>query len=409
MPHIGDIEAAAVPCGFGRAIGNKGAVGLRMRVYGRAMCFVNCHLAAHLEAVTRRNADFDHIYRNMIFNRPSNLLNAAAAGVSSVGQMLRVTNASGTNTEEGKPELSEADMVVFLGDFNYRLHGISYDEARDFISQRCFDWLREKDQLRAEMKAGKVFQGMREGVIRFPPTYKFEKNQAGLADSDHKPVRCIFSVDVAQTDDSIRRQEFGKIIESNQKIKSLLGELCKVPETIVSTNNIILQNKDTSLLRVTNKSGKDEAVFEIVCEGQSTIKEDGETSDPCTRGSFGFPRWLEVTPAAGVIKPCHVAEISMHHEEFHTLEEFVDGVAQSWLCEDTRDKEVLLLVIIRGSCSTKTGSHRICVRNSSSSLRVNSKSNDSAKNQANVLHRSVRPINGSSDVAEDLRNLHMPS
>lgn len=72
-------------------------------------------------------------------------------------------------------------MVVFLGDFNYRLHGISYDEARDFISQRCFDWLREKDQLRAEMKAGRVFQGMREGVIRFPPTYKFEKNQAGLA------------------------------------------------------------------------------------------------------------------------------------------------------------------------------------------------------------------------------------
>ncbi|KAI3922853.1 hypothetical protein MKW98_006984 [Papaver atlanticum] len=461
MPHIGDIEAAAVPCGFGRAIGNKGAVGLRMRVYGRAMCFVNCHLAAHLEAVTRRNADFDHIYRNMIFNRPSNLLNAAAAGVSSVGQMLRVTNASGTNSEEGKPELSEADMVVFLGDFNYRLHGISYDEARDFISQRCFDWLREKDQLRAEMKAGKVFQGMREGVIRFPPTYKFEKNQAGLAgydsgekkripawcdriiyrdsrtlfapvsecnlecpvvssilhydacmdatDSDHKPVRCIFSVDVAQTDDSIRRQDFGKIIESNKKIKSLLGELCKVPETIVSTNNIILQNKDTSLLRITNKSGKDEAVFEIVCEGQSTIKEDGETSDRCTRGSFGFPRWLEVTPAAGVIKPGHVAEISMHHEEFHTLEEFVDGVAQSWLCEDTRDKEVVLLVIIRGSCSTKTGSHRICVRNSSSSLRVNSKRNDSAKNQANVLHRSVRPINGSSDVAEDLRNLHMPS
>lgn len=72
-------------------------------------------------------------------------------------------------------------MVVFLGDFNYRLFGISYDEARDFVSQRCFDWLREKDQLRAEMKAGKVFQGMREALSRFPPTYKFERHQAGLA------------------------------------------------------------------------------------------------------------------------------------------------------------------------------------------------------------------------------------
>ena len=84
---------------------------------------------------------------------------------------------------EGTPELSEADMVVFLGDFNYRLDGISYDEARDFVSQRCFDWLKERDQLRVEMEAGNVFQGMREAVIRFPPTYKFERHQAGLAGS----------------------------------------------------------------------------------------------------------------------------------------------------------------------------------------------------------------------------------
>lgn len=82
---------------------------------------------------------------------------------------------------EGMPELSEADMVIYLGDLNYRLDGISCDEARDFVSQRCFDWLREKDQLRAEMEAGNVFQGMCEADIRFPPTYKFERHQVGLA------------------------------------------------------------------------------------------------------------------------------------------------------------------------------------------------------------------------------------
>ena len=84
------------------------------------------------------------------------------------------------NPDEGKPDLAEADMVIFCGDFNYRLFGITYDEARDFVSQRSFDWLREKDQLRAEMKAGKVFQGMREAIIRFPPTYKFERGKPGL-------------------------------------------------------------------------------------------------------------------------------------------------------------------------------------------------------------------------------------
>lgn len=83
--------------------------------------------------------------------------------------------------DDGSPELSDADLIIFLGDFNYRLHGISYDEARDFVSQRCFDWLREKDQLREEMKNGRVFQGMREGLIRFPPTYKFDRHKPGLS------------------------------------------------------------------------------------------------------------------------------------------------------------------------------------------------------------------------------------
>ena len=51
---------------------------MRIRVLDRIMCFVNCHLAAHLEAVNRRNADFDHIFRNMSFGRSSN---AAAVGM----------------------------------------------------------------------------------------------------------------------------------------------------------------------------------------------------------------------------------------------------------------------------------------------------------------------------------------
>nr|XP_017241824.1 PREDICTED: type II inositol polyphosphate 5-phosphatase 15-like isoform X4 [Daucus carota subsp. sativus] len=375
--HVGDIDVAAVPCGFGRAIGNKGAVGLRMRVYDRILCFVNCHFAAHLEAVNRRNADFDHVYRTMIFSRPSNILNSAsgmvkylllpcfiacimyivwlvyssrlplalsiAAGVSSSIQVLRGANVTGIEPVVGIPELSEADMVVFLGDFNYRLDGISYDEARDFISQRSFDWLRERDQLQAEMKSGNVFQGMREAVIGFPPTYKFEKHQPGLAgydsgekrripawcdrilyrdncsttvstcsldcpviasvlqyeacmdvtDSDHKPVRCIFNVEIARVDNSIRRQEFGEIMGSNEKIRHMLVEQNKVPETIVSTNNIILQNQDTSVLRITNKSGEDIALYEIVCEGEFTIHESGQLSSNHSFGSFGFPRWLQ--------------------------------------------------------------------------------------------------------------------
>lgn len=115
-----------------------------------------------------------------------------------------------------------------------------------------------------------------------------------VIESDHKPVRCKFSVDIARVDESIRRQEFGEIIQSNEKIKQMLEELGRIPETIVSTNNVLLQNLDTSILRVTNKCGRNNAFFEILCEGESTVREDGETSELCSRGSFGFPHWLKV-------------------------------------------------------------------------------------------------------------------
>ncbi|XP_052172743.1 type I inositol polyphosphate 5-phosphatase 13-like isoform X3 [Diospyros lotus] len=496
--HAGDLDVAAVACGLGRAIGNKGGVGLRLRVYDRIMCFVNCHLAAHLEAVNRRNADFDHIFRTMVFSRSSNLLNAAAgmvpylflsfslafctylfwllyssglplvlsitAGVAGAAPILRSTSQSGgINPEDTRPDLAEADMVIFLGDFNYRLFGISYDEARDFVSQRSFDWLREKDQLRAEMKAGKVFQGMHEALIRFPPTYKFERGKAGLGgydsgekkripawcdrilyrdnrststskcslecpvvcsilqyeacmdvtESDHKPVRCKLNIEIARVDRSVRREEFGNIMKCNDKIKSVLQELCYVPETVVSTNGITLQNQDTTVLRITNKSGADHAVFQILCEGQSTVQEDEQPSEYRARGGLGFPRWLEVSPAAGIIKADQVVEVSVRHEESHAQEEFVDGgVPQSWWSEDTRDKEVILLVVVRGSCSIETRSHRVVVRHcfSAKPMRVDSKNSASGrKNPGSSSSSHQRPAlrhtGSASDMVDELRSL----
>ncbi|XP_019161339.1 PREDICTED: type I inositol polyphosphate 5-phosphatase 12-like isoform X2 [Ipomoea nil] len=431
--HIGDLDVGAVACGLGRAIGNKGGVGLRLRVYDRLMCFLNCHFAAHLEAVNRRNADFYHIFRTMAFSK-STIFNAAAS-ISSAAQMLRGTNAPSANPEEGRPDLGDADMVTFFGDFNYRLFGITYDEARDLVSQRSFDWLREKDQLRAEMKAGKVFQGMREAIIRFPPTYKFEKGKPGLGgydsgekkripawcdrvlyrdnratmntecslecpvvgsvvqyeavmevtESDHKPVRCKLNVEIAHIDRCIRRREFGKIYQNNDKIKGFLEELLDVPETSVGTDKIVLQNQETFNLTITNKSGKDKAVFHILCKGQANTEEEEKEkpSEYRPRGSLGFPRWLEVTPAAGVIKPEQSVEVSVHQEDFHTPEEFADGFPQSWWSEDNKDKEVVLLINVVGSRSTESVTHQVRVQHSYSpsgaSIRSDPKSSSSRR------------------------------
>ncbi|KAK4727165.1 hypothetical protein R3W88_032082 [Solanum pinnatisectum] len=403
----------------------SGGVGLRLRVFDRIMCFVNCHLAAQLEAIMRRNADFDHICRTMSFTRSSNLTNNASVGVSSAAQVLRGTNAAAINPDEGKPYLAEADMVIFFGDFNYRLFGISYDEARDFVSQRSFDWLRERDQLRAEMKTGKVFQGMHEAIIKFPPTYKLESGKPGLGgydsgekkripawcdrvlyrdswtsptvecslgcpvvasiiqyegcmevtESDHKPVRCKFNIELAHIDRSVRRQEFGKVFQNNDRIRSVLNELRYVPETNISTSQIVLQNKDTFSLQISNKSREGIVLFQVTCSGQSTTKEDRQASEYHPRGSLGFPRWLEVAPAAGIIKPDQAAEILVQHEDCQSLEDSVDGTPQSRWSEDTINKEVTLMIFIKTSQSTEARTHQVHVRHSFSAdaLRVNSK------------------------------------
>lgn len=39
-------------------MGNKGGVGIRMRINDSTVCFVCSHLAAHREKVAERNADY---------------------------------------------------------------------------------------------------------------------------------------------------------------------------------------------------------------------------------------------------------------------------------------------------------------------------------------------------------------
>lgn len=70
----------------------------------------------------------------------------------------------------------------------------------------------------------------------------------------------------------------------------------------------------------------------------------------------------QVLPANGLIKPGETVDITIHHEDFYTQEEFVDGIPQNWWCEDTRDKEAVIMVNITGSTSTETKTHMINVR-----------------------------------------------
>lgn len=93
------------------------------------------------------------------------------------------------------------------------------------------------------------------------------------------------------------------------------------------------------------------------------------------------------------------------------MEEFVDGIPQSWWSEDTRDKEVLLLINVQGSRTLVTGTHRIHVRHcfTSNTVRLDSKSNYARKHSGSTHSRSVQKHAGAtSDTIDDHRSLRGP-
>lgn len=67
-----------------------------------------------------------------------------------------------------------AEVLIWAGDFNYRIDGV-YESVKLAAQAHDLIPLLEADQLRREVHAGRVFQGLKEGKIDFKPTYKFDK------------------------------------------------------------------------------------------------------------------------------------------------------------------------------------------------------------------------------------------
>lgn len=64
---------------------------------------------------------------------------------------------------------------MWLGDLNYRMNS-SLDRAHQLISKKDWPNLSEFDQLKSELKKGRAFDGWTEGIMTFPPTYKYQVN-----------------------------------------------------------------------------------------------------------------------------------------------------------------------------------------------------------------------------------------
>ncbi|XP_051518660.1 inositol polyphosphate 5-phosphatase K-like [Myxocyprinus asiaticus] len=144
LPFLRAIQTQTTRTGLGGIWGNKGGVSVRMTVFGHSICFLNCHLPAHMENSEQRMEDFESILQQQQFE------GQAAMGVL------------------------DHDVVFWFGDLNFRIADLDMQVVKGAIENNKFSILWEKDQLNMAKDSETVLEGFHEGPLKFPPTYKFD-------------------------------------------------------------------------------------------------------------------------------------------------------------------------------------------------------------------------------------------
>ncbi|KAM6931326.1 inositol polyphosphate 5-phosphatase K [Xenentodon cancila] len=144
LPFLRGVQTETTRTGLGGYWGNKGGVSARMSVFGHSICFLNCHLPAHMENSDQRMEDFESILQQQQFE------GQAATGVL------------------------DHDVVFWFGDLNFRIDDLEVQVVKSAIDNNKLSMLLEKDQLNMAKDSETVLEGFQEGPLKFPPTYKFD-------------------------------------------------------------------------------------------------------------------------------------------------------------------------------------------------------------------------------------------
>ncbi|XP_020659193.2 inositol polyphosphate 5-phosphatase K isoform X2 [Pogona vitticeps] len=160
LPFIRDIRSQFTRTGLYGYWGNKGGVTIRMSLYGHSVCFLNCHLPAHMEYAEQRLDDFEHILEMQQFE----------------GEKI--------------PGILDHDVLFWFGDLNFRIEDYGLHFIRESINKSRFSLLWEKDQLNMAKKKEAFLQEFSEGPLKFKPTYKFDlySNEYDTSGKKRKPA-----------------------------------------------------------------------------------------------------------------------------------------------------------------------------------------------------------------------------
>ena len=92
---------------------------------------------------------------------------------------------------DSKHKFNDSDFWIILGDLNFRLENLEYENATNLIQEKNYDALYCMDQFHmAYEDENNLFlkNNISEGEIKFLPTYKFEKNSDNY-EYNNKKVR----------------------------------------------------------------------------------------------------------------------------------------------------------------------------------------------------------------------------
>ncbi|KAL0296292.1 UNVERIFIED_CONTAM: Type I inositol polyphosphate 5-phosphatase 2 [Sesamum radiatum] len=149
--HINNLKVSPVGVGLMGYMGNKGSVSVSMSLFQSRLCFVCSHLTSGEKygAEQKRNSD--------------------------VHEIIRRTHFSSVFDIDQPQTIPSHDQIFWFGDLNYRINMLD-SEVRKLVDKKQWAELLYNDQLSKELRNGHVFDGWKEGIINFAPTYKYEIN-----------------------------------------------------------------------------------------------------------------------------------------------------------------------------------------------------------------------------------------
>ncbi|XP_003803384.1 phosphatidylinositol 4,5-bisphosphate 5-phosphatase A isoform X1 [Otolemur garnettii] len=144
LPFLRDVQTDCTRTGLGGYWGNKGGVSVRLAAFGHMLCFLNCHLPAHMDKAEQRKDNFQTILSLQQFQGP------------------------------GAPGILDHDLVFWFGDLNFRIESYDLHFVKFAIDSDQLHQLWEKDQLNMAKNTWPILKGFQEGPLNFAPTFKFD-------------------------------------------------------------------------------------------------------------------------------------------------------------------------------------------------------------------------------------------